>query len=812
MVWQYNVYALPLFFAALMSLGLTPFMWRRRRFPGAIAFVGLLLLIAEWSLTDGLEYMSADLPSILFWDKAIYVGSVAVPVAYLIFVLYYTGRNRLLSTRNISLLSIIPAATLLLRWTDETHHLFYGTYGLVTSYGLTVLQCTYGYWFYVDVAYSYALVLFAIALLVRQFSRSQGVARRQSLILLVSTFVPLAASIVDVLNFNTPFDWTPLAFTFTGFGFFWAVFRLHLFELMPVAREAIVRDMPDAVIVLDPSGRVVDINPAGEQIFGSGAGIIGKSVREIFENHGLNKQYLAKETSEISLTVNGVQRYFNLTFSDLQDKWGGLVGRIGVLRDVTDLATSERKYHLLLDNMADSVFTIDLEGNLTFASPQTVGMSGYSNEQLLSMNIRRLIAPEDLPAVMKRLAARGRGEKGLVPVLFHLIRSDGTRLPVEAHTRLLVKGGRPVGVQGVARDITERVKMEDALRESEDRLRAIFESVNAGIMIIDPRKHVIVDANPLALKMVGATRDRVVGSKCHKFICTAEEGRCPITDLGQDVDNAERVLLRVDGKTTSILKSVTTVLNGEEYLLESFIDISERNHMEEELLKSKRLAAVGEAAAMVGHDLRNPLQTTTTTLYLAKKLLSSGGDEGKNEALGLLKDLDDQVYYMDKIVSDLQDYARQVGAELFQVNLPDQIREAVSNVKIPRTVHLSYLIEGTPLKAIVNPTLLRRVLVNLILNATQAMPNGGELTVTANTVQDSAVITVQDTGIGIPAENLEKLFTPFFTTKAQGQGLGLAVCKRLVEAQGGEITVKSEVGKGSTFTLKLRLSGSVGAN
>ena len=100
--------------------------------------------------------------------------------------------------------------------------------------------------------------------------------------------------------------------------------------------------------------------------------------------------------------------------------------------------------------------------------------------------------------------------------------------------------------------------------------------------------------------------------------------------------------------------------------------------------------------------------------------------------------------------------------------------------------------------------MLRRVLVNLVLNAVQAMPKGGELTINTTKAHDSALITIQDTGAGIPAENLEKIFNPFFTTKAQGQGLGLAICKRLVEAQGGEITVTSDVGKGSTFTVKLR--------
>jgi signal transduction histidine kinase len=158
---------------------------------------------------------------------------------------------------------------------------------------------------------------------------------------------------------------------------------------------------------------------------------------------------------------------------------------------------------------------------------------------------------------------------------------------------------------------------------------------------------------------------------------------------------------------------------------------------------------------------------------------------------------------MDKIVSDLQDYARPVRAELIETDLGDLIREAVSAARIPGSVQCSVMIKEDLSNRVTNPTLLKRVLTNLIVNAVQAMPMGGGLTITAGKIQDSTVLTVQDTGTGIAAENLEKIFNPFFTTKAQGQGLGLAVCKRLVETQGGTITVKSKVGEGSSFTITI---------
>jgi signal transduction histidine kinase len=190
-------------------------------------------------------------------------------------------------------------------------------------------------------------------------------------------------------------------------------------------------------------------------------------------------------------------------------------------------------------------------------------------------------------------------------------------------------------------------------------------------------------------------------------------------------------------------------------------------------------------------------------LYLAKEALASGEVKGTKKAIELLNSLDSQVYYMDTIVSDLQDYTRPVTTNLIETNLSDFVKEAISTLQIPENVEATIRIESDPTRALIDPVLLKRILVNLVLNAVQAMPNGGKLTITTHASEDSIIVSVQDTGVGIAADNLDKIFNPFFTTKAQGQGLGLAVCKRLIDAQGGTITVQSQLGKGSTFTIKI---------
>jgi PAS domain S-box-containing protein len=338
MVWQYNPYALPFFFAASVAGGLALVMVRRRRIPGSVAFIVLLGLICEWTLTDGLEFSSGDLPSMIMWDKATYLGIVAVPIVLLVFVFDYVGRDNWITRRNFTCLSLIPIITFLLQWNDEGYHLIYSQYSLGTFHGLSLIESAYGSWFYVDIAYSYVLLLFALVLLRHQFSRSQGVVRSQSLILIISIMVPVTASVIDVLDLTKyPFDWTPLALTFTAIGCYWAVFRFRLFDLMPVANETIVRSMENGIIVLDPINRVVNINSAGERILGSASGIIGKPAAEVFEKLRVNRQHSnTKETSDVGFTIDNDQRHFDFTISDLKDKRGFLEGRIGVFRDITE--------------------------------------------------------------------------------------------------------------------------------------------------------------------------------------------------------------------------------------------------------------------------------------------------------------------------------------------------------------------------------------------------------------------------------------------------------------------------------------------
>jgi PAS domain S-box-containing protein len=222
-----------------------------------------------------------------------------------------------------------------------------------------------------------------------------------------------------------------------------------------------------------------------------------------------------------------------------------------------------------------------------------------------------------------------------------------------------------------------------------------------------------------------------------------------------------------------------------------------------QLKDAERLSAIGATAGMVGHDIRNPLQAITNELYLARKeieMLPNG--DPKSSLQSSIHSIDENLFYINKIVADLQDFARPLNPKPEKLNAVSSIREALSMIMIPENIEVTLKTpEGLPYLT-ADPTMIKRILVNLTQNAVQAMPKGGQLTITANAKKRHIEISVEDTGEGIPIDVQPKLYTPLMTTKAKGQGFGLAVVKRMTEAMGGTVAFWSEEGKGTKFTLK----------
>jgi signal transduction histidine kinase len=220
---------------------------------------------------------------------------------------------------------------------------------------------------------------------------------------------------------------------------------------------------------------------------------------------------------------------------------------------------------------------------------------------------------------------------------------------------------------------------------------------------------------------------------------------------------------------------------------------------QEQLVRKEKLAILGQLAGGVGHELRNPLGVIFNAVYYLKMLLSET-DETIKEYLEMIAS---EVRNAEKIVSDLLDFARIKSVEKEKVVVSEQVAWVLERQPLPEGVQVTTEIPADLPSVFVDPRQIEQVLLNLVINAYQAMSNGGVLTISAQGEKGKVILSVTDTGIGIPEEHKKKLFEPLFTTKVRGIGLGLAVSKNLIEANEGSIEVESEVGKGSTFTVIL---------
>lgn len=380
-------------------------------------------------------------------------------------------------------------------------------------------------------------------------------------------------------------------------------------------------------------------------------------------------------------------------------------------------------------------------------------------------------------------------------------------------------------------DLTDRKKAEQESILSEKRYRRLYETTQDGIMARDQQGQMI-DCNKAYAKMLGYSRKelrrlsvkQLLPEKWHE---QRERVVNKVLQTGHSIV-FEREYIRKDGSVfpASVRTWRLTNETGKVRGIWSIVrDISEQKAHQrnlenqaaslekiveertKQLKDSERLATIGQTAGMVGHDLRNPLQTIIGELYLAKgEIESLTNNDVKNNLQESIHVVEEQAIYMDKIVSDLQAFVRPIRIDKEYVSLKETVNAVLTSLVIPGDISVEICMEDHFPEINADAQLLKRVLINLVTNALQAMPNGGKLAIDSSISPDGQVcITVTDTGVGISEKIKSKIFMPLFTTKSRGQGFGLAVCKRVIEAHGGNIGFESEEGKGAKFTIQLPL-------
>ncbi len=515
---------------------------------------------------------------------------------------------------------------------------------------------------------------------------------------------------------------------------------------------------------------------------------------------------------------DGAYRCVLHTLEPVLDADGIYAGHIGHCIDLTERRMAERAVErdaVLLDRVRDAMLLLGAEGEIVDANKASEAMYGYTREELLELTIRDLRAPETHSSLSANL--RQAWNAGILFETVHR-RKDGTRFPVEENAHAAVVDGVRVLIS-VVRDAADRHRIQQRLRMSEAKYRSLFENMREGVgiqeliyeqgMAVDYR---ILDVNPAFCTHTGLLRQSVVGR-----LATEAYG----TGAAPYLEHYMRVV--ATGQPASF-ETYFAPLNrhlvlsafplGSGQFATVFADVTERKRVEEQFRQSQKMEAVGRLAGGIAHDFNNLL---TIILAYTDMLLDSVGDGPLRDGIESINDAGERAA---KLTSQLLTFSRKQVIQPQVLDLNQVVAETGSMVRriIGEDIVLD-IIPAANLKSVRgDPGQIGQLILNLAINARDAMPHGGKLTIeTANvSIRGSGdtgamppggyvMLSVADTGIGMNAEVRSHLFEPFFTTKPKGRGtgLGLSTVYGIVKQCGGEVMVESEPGAGARFDIYL---------
>ena len=555
-------------------------------------------------------------------------------------------------------------------------------------------------------------------------------------------------------------------------------------------------------------------------------------------------------------TKRGSTIWIEATTSFLRDRDGKVIGIVGVTRDATkrveaerelerhrerledlvqertadltqeinerrraeeEAKRSEEKYRTLFEDSIDTVYISSREGKIIEANESAVRLSGYTREELIGMEAPELYQdPDDRKRFQEEIEKKGavkdfeinmtaKGGRAVDAIVTASIRRDGE--------------GNVVGYQGIIRDVTEKRKSEEALKKSEEYFRSLIENASDLITIIDPMGKVVYES-PSVKNVLGFTPEELIGENAFEYVhpedkedllkrfmeAFSEENR-----KGRTVTFEFRSMHK-DGSWRTLEATATNMLDDP--LLDGFVvnsrDVTERREMEKredelknELAAAKEVAMAGKFAAGVAHEMNNPL---TAVSYYAQALEKSKRITREDrERIALIKD---SVQRIQGLISGLISFASVENAKFEKVNLNDVVTQALDSIaheleSRPETLVKTELEESLPdIKGAT--THLFHLVTNLLINAMQALKEEkGSVKVKTESLAHAARLTVSDTGEGIKEEDMEKIFSPFFTRKSAGKGagLGLAIVSQIARVHGAELIVNSKPGEGTGFIV-----------
>ncbi len=488
---------------------------------------------------------------------------------------------------------------------------------------------------------------------------------------------------------------------------------------------------------------------------------------------------------------------------------------------------SEARFRDIASSSADVMWETDARGNYTYCSERVEDLLGFPPEKVLGRHFTAPWPEEERRRARKMMGMIALRKEPIVDLEVRSRRKDGSEAIIQVSgVPVLDADGALKGYRGAAKDITLRKQFDKELLESETRLKTILYAIQTGILLIDAETHEIVDANTAAIHMLGYTKEELIGSVCHNYICTTEEGSCPVTDLGETLNNAERILLTARDERKPIIKTaVKATIGGRAYLVESFMDITERKQAEEAVERAKEAALAASRAksdflANMSHEIRTPMNGVVGMIEL---LLDTDLNSEQRDYAEAVRNSGDVLL---TLISDILDFSKIEAQRLDLVVAPFALRESLGSTMkglaaraYEKGLELVFDVDPeVPENVIGDVGRLRQVLINLVGNAIKFTDRGEVVVkvelVSMNDDRASVLFAVSDTGIGIAREKQESIFEAFTqvdsspTREFGGTGLGLSISSQLAKLMGGSIWLESNLGKGSTFhfTVPLEIS------
>ncbi|MCW4019166.1 MAG: PAS domain S-box protein [Candidatus Bathyarchaeota archaeon] len=608
--------------------------------------------------------------------------------------------------------------------------------------------------------------------------------------------------------------------------------------------RGIVENFSDVIMLTRPDASISYISPAIYKLVGYAPEEFYGKVPPIFHPDDV-KRILATHAKSLQgesgsdyhyrvITKDGVTKWVSHTWSPIMES-GKVKLIVSTVRDITErkhlldeLQASEERFRAISTSAKDAIILVEKdECKIVYWNPASEKIFGYSEKDALGKKLLGILIPQhgsDNDASLKKIFAALFSHTSLE---LNVYNRDGSELLIELSLSSVRLEDKKC-LLAVARDISERKRMEDALKQERDMLESITQNIGAGLAIID-RNYRIVWQNKYL-------KDIRPHSAVENRLCYATYNRldsiCPDCGVkkvfeGSPSDAHEYSFTRANGTEVWTQLVVTPIRDKDGVVrkaLELAVDITEKKEMQKKLaeyslrleqlveartqqlkktqsrlVKSERLAAIGELAGMVGHDLRNPLTSIKGAAYFLKTRYTKELDTIGKE---MLATIDNSIDYSNKIVNDLLDYSRNLKLDLSEITPKKLLENTLSFAQVPDGINIiDETLDTFTVK--VDAAKMSRVFLNLMKNAFDAMPKGGTLTVTSHKRKEMWEITFKDTGAGMEKETLRKLWTPLFTTKARGMGFGLPICKRIVNTHGGRIRVESTFEQGTKFIITI---------